>query len=170
MSADMADSPIEISGQIEGLDEIVRKFRAAPEAFERYMRRFLQQAVLLIERQVKLKTPINTGALRSSIGHEIRGLGAQMEGVVGTSKEYAPFVELDTRPHWPPAAPIQYWAQRKLKLAGADLARATFYVRSKIALVGTRGKHMFQQAFDDTQARVKEMWSETWSEAVQKEL
>jgi hypothetical protein len=89
------DQPIEFSGKLDGLDDLARKFRHAPGTLESYMRRFMQQALPVIEREAKVKTPVNTGALRASIGHEIRGTGAEMQGVVGTAKSYAPFVELE---------------------------------------------------------------------------
>jgi len=151
------------------LDEVIAIYNAAPEKFNRRMRA-MQTAVLLVERTVKKLTPVNTGALRSSMGHEIRFVGAEFQGVVGTSKAYAPYVELGTRPHWPPVAPIRYWVQRKLKLTGADLERVTFLVRRKIALVGTQGARMFQQAFEQTQAQIIKMWDDIWGEAIEKDL
>jgi ribosome modulation factor len=162
--------PVQIGGELDGLDEVVRRFRQAPEVFERYMRQFMNRALPIIEREVKVKTPVNTGALRSSIGHEISGVGAQMQGIVGTSKEYAPFVELDTRPHWPPYRAIEYWAMRKLGLQGAVLRTAVRGIQRKIARAGTTGRHMFGLAFEATRERVRQMWADTWADAVKKEL
>ena len=161
---------VEISGELEGLDQVLRRFRKAPQVFGRYMRTFLQKALVLIERVVKQKTPVNLGVLRSSVGHEIQGVGARMQGVVGSPKDYAPFVELDTRPHWPPQRPIMYWVMRKLKLTGVALRQATRGVQRKIARQGTKGKHMFEQAFEETKGRVGELWASIWGEAVTKEL
>lgn len=162
--------PVQIGAELDGLDDVARRFKKAPEVFERVMRGFLQRAVALVEREVKTRTPVNTGALRSSIGHEIRGAGAQMQGIVGTAKEYAPFVELDTKPHWPPYRAIEYWVQRKMKLSGEALYWAVLQVQRKIARFGTRGKHMFKEGFEAAQERVRQMWADAWGDAVRKDL
>jgi len=171
---------VEISGELEGLDQVLRRFRKAPEVFERYMRGFFNKALPMIERAVKQnfskvrpggKYKINnTGAHMSSVSHEIRGTGARMQGIVGSPLPTMPFVELDTRPHWPPRRPIIYWAMRKLKLKGTELRAAVRGVQRKIARHGTKGGHMFERAFEATKEKVGELWSSTWAEAVTKEL
>ena len=161
---------VQVSGELEGLDELMRRFRRAPERFEGYMRRFFGKALPVVEREVKVRTPVNTGALRSSVGFEIEGAGARMQGIVGTPKDYAPFVELDTRPHWPPFIPIAYWVHRKLRVAGELHYAVTRAIQRKIARFGTKGKHMFETAFEETRERVGDLWSDVWGEAVVKEL
>jgi hypothetical protein len=174
----MAD--VQIDAKFEGMDAVVRRFRRAPQVFERTMRRFMDRAVLVIEREVKLNfnkprpggqyKVNNTGAHRSSVTHEVRGTGTKMEGVVGSPLPTMPFVELDTRPHWAPLRAIEYWVSRKLRLSGAELRAAARGVQHKIARVGTRGAHVFERAFESTRERVGELWDEVWGEAVQEDL
>lgn len=52
----------------------------------------LQEACLLVERDAKIKCPVDTGMLRNSITSEVR----DDEGYVGTNLEYAPYVENGT--------------------------------------------------------------------------
>jgi len=169
-----------IGVEIEGLDELVRRFRRAPQVLHRYMRWFMNQALPLIEREVKLNFSKprpggrykvnNTGAHRSSVTHEVRGMGAEMQGLVGSPLATMPFVELDTRPHWPPRDAIVYWAKRKLGLSGSELQAAARRVQCKISRAGTTGAHVFERAFESTQEQVRRMWVKVWGEAVTREL
>lgn len=165
---------VEFDAQFDNLDELARKFRRSPGLFERYMQKFFRQILPLLERRVKVKIKdkgaINTGAFRSSIAHEVRGTGRSMQGVVGSPVSYAPFVELDTRPHYPPYEPIAYWLRRKFRLSGAFLRAATRYMQRRIARYGTRGKHVFEETFDESQADISDVWGATWGEAVEQEL
>lgn len=57
----------------------------------------ITEATVKVEGEAKNLAPVDTGRLRSSIGHDIRRDGRGVYGVVGTDVEYAPFVELGTR-------------------------------------------------------------------------
>lgn len=75
-----------------------------------------------IEREAVLRTPVNIGLLRQSIGSKIveepgadgSALPAQITGVVGSPVTYAQPVEFGSRPHFPPPAAIEAWVRRKL--------------------------------------------------------
>ena len=54
----------------------------------------LEMACLVVERAAKSKAPVQTGALRSSISHNVSR--ASLEGVVGATVNYAPYVEIGT--------------------------------------------------------------------------
>lgn len=54
----------------------------------------LENACLVVERSAKSNAPVQTGALRSSISHKVN-MGS-MEGVIGSTVEYAPYVEIGT--------------------------------------------------------------------------
>ncbi len=156
--------------RVEGLDELEQVLHGAPAKFGGYMRRFMNQALPLVEREVKVRTPVNLGALRSSITYEVRGMGAQMQGIVGSPKQYAPFVETGTRPHWPPFAAIEHWVRRKLHPPAEQLYVVVRGVQRAIAARGTKGSQMFQKALEATQGRVRQMWADTWARAVEKDL
>lgn len=52
----------------------------------------LNRACLVVENEAKRLCPVDTGDLRSSITHEVHN----DVGIVGTNKEYAPYVEFGT--------------------------------------------------------------------------
>ena len=52
----------------------------------------LNQACIAVENLAKQKCPVDKGDLRNSITHEVNG----NVGVVGSNKEYAPYVEFGT--------------------------------------------------------------------------
>ena len=161
---------MEFKARVEGLDDLQRRFKQAPLMVERYMRRFMKRALPVLEGEVRKRTPVNTGRLRASITHDVQGLGAKMQGVVGSAVKYAPAVEEGTDPHWPPYEAIEYWVRRKLRPPASQLYVVTRGVQQAIARAGTRGAHMFQEALEESQARLGRMWSAIWGEAVEKEL
>lgn len=59
----------------------------------------LENACLVVERAAKSKTPpkAQTGNLRSSITHKVSQ--GSLEGVIGSTADYAPYVELGTGEH-----------------------------------------------------------------------
>lgn len=68
------------------LDRIVAKIKTP--------RDLIMAAVLIVERQAKARTPVDTGTLRRSVTH---GLLSPTSGQVGTNVEYARFVHDGTR-------------------------------------------------------------------------
>ena len=170
----------QFSVKAEGLDKLQRRFRRAPQVVTRYMRRFMDRALPLLEREVKQNFTkprpggrykiTNTGQHMSSVTHEVQGTGAKMRGIVGSPLPTMPFVELDTRPHYPPRRPIEFWARRKLGLRGRELQAAVGGIIRAIGRRGTKGGHMFERAFEATKGKIGEMWTNVWGEAVEKEL
>ena len=102
-------------------------------------RRFITDSTMKLWREIALRTPVDTGRLRSSIGPRFMDDG--LTGEVGTNVKYAPHVEFGTRPHWPPLSALQPWARRhgfpKGKRGAAIVARV-------ISRRGTRPKMMFR--------------------------
>lgn len=54
----------------------------------------LEKACLLVETDAKRNCPVDDGQLRQSITHKVDI--ENMEGIIGTSVEYAPYVEIGT--------------------------------------------------------------------------
>lgn len=156
--------PVKISAEIRGLKETqkaleqtVKDLRGGP------MTKAMQDSTLYVLRDAKLnlvgyQSPSiggkDTGHLQSHITPEVRSEGDTIIGVVGSNVTYAPFVEFDTRPHWPYARgvpmnrqPIVIWAQRH----GAN----AFLVARAISRRGTIGKHYLQKAFDANKGKIE---------------
>lgn len=87
-----------ISVKVEDHSEEVR------EALIQAKERALEAIGLVAEGYAKLRTPVDTGRLRSSVSHAVSGDSAY----IGTNVEYAPYVEMGTvkmapRPYIKPA-------------------------------------------------------------------
>ena len=80
--------------RIEGLDEVLAKIDSMGDTGEIEMA--IGKACALIERAAKEKAPKDTGALKQSITSEVKKNGDDIEGVVFTPLEYAPYVEYGT--------------------------------------------------------------------------
>ncbi|MCU0515233.1 MAG: HK97 gp10 family phage protein, partial [Anaerolineae bacterium] len=134
----MPISGVEIRGLVEAqqkIAQVVRDLRG--EAYLRGMR----EATLMVTRSAKLRAPVDTGRLRASITPTVQRSGETVTGVVGTNVKYAAAVELGSRPHYPPIAPLKVWARRK----GLN----AYAVANAIAKRGTEPRRFLQQAFDE---------------------
>ena len=127
----------------EDLTRISRDLHSTP------MVTAMRQAVLLVEREAKKNAPVFTGQLRSSIQGEVRteGLfGQTVKGVIGSNALHAPWVELGTKPHWPPIAALEVWAQRK--------GLSAYLVARAIATRGTKAVRYLQRAIESNQQKI----------------
>lgn len=117
----------------------------------------MNESGMLLDTLVAGWTPVNYGLLRGSIqwphGFELQGKGLdELRGIVGAGDQmgasgvstsiYVLPVEEGARPHWAPAQPLKLWAIRKF---GNE--RIGYAVQRHIALFGTRGAHMFRNAW-----------------------
>lgn len=68
----------------------------ALDAIEQATLRAMKSAVLTVEGQAKLLTPVDTGALRDSMTHEVERNAGEITGKVGSSLDYAIYHEFGT--------------------------------------------------------------------------
>ncbi len=125
-----------IQMRIMGLEELLEK--ADPKLLAEPLRKLFTDASLRLERRAAQLTPKDTGILASKITHRIDTSPVPMWGQAYTNVKYAPYVEFDTRPHWPPKAALEGWARRH--------HIPVFVVQRAIARHGTKGHHMFERA------------------------
>ena len=103
---------------------------------------------------------VDTGQYRASIVPDIADRDGQIVGIVGTNLAHAPYVEYGTKPHWPPAEPLQRWADRH--------NIAVFLVQRAIARHGTRAHKNAERAFNDNLDKIKQYISDATGEIVKK--
>lgn len=131
---------------------IAGAWRQAPEIVEEELLRAVLEGELLLQREVVERAPAGVGGgggLRGSIQADTPTIGANtVEGTVGTPLVYAPAMELGTKPHKPPVAPLIPWVKQVLGLADKEAERAAEAISWKIARHGTQGAFMFQKALD----------------------
>lgn len=82
---------MKITFEINGLEEV---FDGICE--EQELKQAMGRACALVERAAKKKAPKDTGDLRRSITSEVNVSGGEVEGIVFTPLEYAPYVEYGT--------------------------------------------------------------------------
>lgn len=129
----------------------------APDIFRGELVPAVTEASLFAEREVKDRAPTSgAGTLRDSIGAlPVTISGAAVAGGVGSSLSYAAAVELGSRPHWAPIAPLQDWVRHKLGLSGEEAEAAARAIQFKIARHGTQAHHMFRDGFAHVDAFVR---------------
>jgi len=72
----------------------------------------MKKATSIVTGSARQNAPVDTGRLRASIMPAVKTLWNSVQGIVGSSVKYAPFMELGTRPHFPPISALRVWARR----------------------------------------------------------
>lgn len=142
--------------------------RYKPERVDQATRATLYPAVLeatlLLEREVKMRTPVGaTEAARGSIqaGTElVRGRHLEVRGTVTSALPYIVPLEKGSRPHWAPIAPLLLYCKRVY----GDEKRA-YALRGWIHKHGTKAAKMFEKGFEARQAlleRILQQGVDAW--------
>ena len=83
---------------------------------------------------------------------------------------YGLFVEVGTRPHFPPPTALEGWVRRRLGISGDREAReVAFLIGRKIARTGTPGHFFFERALRGNEARIVAVMEHEIAKAVQSE-
>lgn len=116
----------------------------------------ITSAALLLERAIKLHTPEGAGPvhIRDTIFHKIEAYGASVRGIIGVPAIYGEPLEMGTRPHFPPVAPIEHWVERKIGLSGKEAKSVAFLIARAISKRGTKGAKMFHKGMEEQEAAV----------------
>lgn len=138
-----------MSAEIKGLKEIQRNMeKAVKDLRGTPIVNAMRDATLMVTRDAKINAPVDTGRLRASITPEVSSAAEEVRGVVGSNVVYAPYVELGTRPHWPPISALEVWARRHHTSA--------FLVARAISRRGTPAVEYLKKAFDANQAKIRQ--------------
>lgn len=144
------------------MQEYAHFLQQAPAIAREEMERSVEEALRLLEREIKENTPTGAhGLLRGSITHKLRGQalsdGLGVAGTVGSSLNYALPVELGTRPHFPPITPLRDWVEKRLGVDPSRSEQVAFLIARKIAKKGTKGARMAGRALDDNADQVNQI-------------
>ncbi len=84
--------------EIKGLSRLVSKWESAPENIKKMVMDALMRSGYMVERESKLRTPVRTGRLRTSISvSSSLALRAEPHVVISPHTTYATFVHEGTR-------------------------------------------------------------------------
>lgn len=137
-----------LSIELDRWREIDAAFRKAPEIVRQELLGAATEATMLLEREVKDKTPTASGVSRASIFSRVQTLESGTLGVVGTSLPHVAFVELGTKPHFPPVQALEDWVRQKLGISDQkQIHSVAFLIARKIAVRGTLGVGMFHRTW-----------------------
>lgn len=142
-----------ISVNMQSLKELTRKY---PDASQTARISRITEAMLLLEREVKLLTPVGAGPIhfRDTIFQKVSTAGQAVAGILGSPAQYGEPLEYGTKPHFPPVAPIQHWVEKKLGIEGKEAGSVAFLIARKISKKGTAGVEMFGKGFIRNEAEV----------------
>lgn len=79
---------------------------------------------------------------------------------------YIIFPQEGTRPHWPPIAPLAYWAQRVLRLDPDAAQRVGYLIARKIAQRGTKAQDFIGRAAREDGDRARDLMAMAATRAV----
>lgn len=140
----------EMTTEVVGLDAVVEMLNDTADdltADSPVMRDALKFSAETLRRDAQnFSEPADTGDLKKSIIAEIRINANRILAAVRSWRVYAPYVELGTRPHFPPLKALEGWARRH--------GTTAFVVARAIARRGTKARQFFQKAFDRNTTRI----------------
>ena len=137
------------------VEQVAAVFERAPDIAREELLAAMTEADALLEREVREATPTAHGLLRAGMFHTEQVSETGVIGVVGSPLNYAEPVELGTRPHFPPIAPLIDWVRVKLGVPEKEARGVAFLVARKIARSGTKGAFMFTKTLRAQEAAVQ---------------
>lgn len=95
-----------------------------------------------------------------------RGVG--FVGYAGMASTYIGYVNDGTAPHWPPIAPLAYWAARKfgLSVGSPEARRAGYLVARAISRRGTKPVHFIEKVVNDDGPQARQLMADAIAEVV----
>ena len=153
----MASVDVEVKGLIElqrKMEQMVKDVHGEP------ILNAMRDSTLQLQRDARIFAPVDTGRLRASIIPTIRSTPASVEGVIGTNVEYAPYMEFGTRPHFPPIAALQVWADRH----GVNV----YYLAKLIGARGLEARKYMQKSFEKNKSAIERRFERAIAEIVNK--
>jgi phage gpG-like protein len=147
---------------VQGLAEAKQKMeQVAGDLAGDDFKKQMQLVTLMVLKTAREEAPVNTGRLKNSLTGEVTvSRDNIVQGVVGTNVTYGPYMELGTRPHFPPLAALQVWARRH--------GIPVFLVARAIARRGTAPRNYLQNAFDRNQTEIRRRLDSAVSTIVEK--
>ena len=73
--------------------EIKIKDKEVIQQLEQRLEQKMKEACVLVQDSAKQRCPVDTGRLQGSLTYQVQKDGNEVEGLVGTNVEYAPYVE-----------------------------------------------------------------------------
>ena len=124
--------------RIEGWEEFMKDLEATPKLSKQLAKVAMIESTNYIKNRVQDKITSEKITFQGGLQQSVHATATSVKGSVYVGKKYGIFVELGTKPHWPPREPIEKWARLKLGQPGLG-----FVISRKIAQVGTKAHPYF---------------------------
>lgn len=147
---------MEIRVDVANAEAISRAFLQAPAMVLDELELTMENVTLYLMREAQENTPTAAGTLRSGWTTQVDVI-AQLDTVFGRVTNPLPYalpVELGTKPHFPPIAPLLNWVEQKLNLYGDEAEGAALGIQRKIGRYGTPGMGMAHYALRDGRSTI----------------
>jgi len=137
----------------------------APEVIQKKLDSAMYSAVMLLEREVKFRTPVGVfgaqGGLQGSIHGEVQGRGTPVvKGIIGHQSKYGNVIEKGRRAgkSWPPEGSLLRWIEVKFGVSEKVAKMIEFPIRAKIGKKGFEGAHMFEKGLEANWPKIQKMF------------
>lgn len=156
-----------------------RSLDELPQALRRAVDRGLERATELLRSAVAAlaQSPFGVsssqpfGEYAGSVRGAVREESGRPTGHVflaPPADQYGRFVEVGSRPHFPPPGALDGWVRRRLGISDARQVReVAFLIGRKIARRGTPGHFFFERALRENEARVAALLDEEVNRALE---
>ena len=133
--------------------QLARAWQQAPQVVNDELRAAMYLSTGILHAETVDQTPVGasggSGAgLAGSISYSVSSAATMVTGLVSTPNPYAIPVELGTKPHTPPLAPIQSWVEARLGIREEQAEAVAQRIVWKIKAKGTKGHFMFRNALE----------------------
>lgn len=145
---------MEIRVSVANAEAISRAFLQAPAMVMQELADTMEGVTTYLLREAQDNTPTAAGTLRSAWFNSVQVEGSTVVGRVTNPLPYALPVELGTKPHFPPIAPLINWVEQKLNLSGDEAFGAALGIQRKIGRYGTPGMGMAHYALRDGRSTI----------------
>ncbi len=161
--------------EIENADAVIDLLNAAPDVFDKHIRKALQKSGLLVEREAKERVPQATRALFRSIVSDVTGSGASMQAVVSVGEPYGVYMEYGRPPgRMPPHGPgssLALWAKMVgITSSGSNPTRQDLGILFMIArAIGRRGvepQPFMEPALDASKGKIQRYFEDAIADAI----
>jgi len=153
------------------LEQLPQRLSGAVERGLRRATELLRAAVSTMARSpLGESAPGAFGEYAGSVTSEVVDENAKPVGLVflaPPADRYGLFVEVGTRPHFPPPGALDGWVRRRLGITSdREVRQVAFLIGRKIARRGTRGQFFFERALAENEGRVVAVMEEEIGKAV----
>lgn len=146
---------MQVSIGLDAAMAISRAWATHPQLVTDELETAMLSSLLYLEGQTAERTPANLGTLRRSYTSSVSTFVDAVFGTMSSPVSYAMPIEMGTRPHFPPLAPLINWVEAKLGLVGEEAEGAARGIQRKIGRFGTPGYGMARYALIDGQATIR---------------